>query len=254
MMWRFGWMMVCGLMLTGCATTVSFTPQHFRMDRPEVDARPLRPNIGLGQVNQREVPLQNEVVLKERESDLLGRIGLSLGHGIEFGVAAAGQATRYSLKYQFAGQYAEFSDVGNWSQAISLATERFDSDESTYCAFCSDGESDLWRAKLALYDLAWIIGYRPRAGWLVYGGPYYRFGEARGLWQGYPEAPTLSQKMEADGQIWGTNLATEYRFQAGLGFTLELVYANTRFDGHLPHQSTQNHSETFLNMVVDFRY
>lgn len=253
-MWRFGWMMVCGLALTGCATTVSFTPQHFRMDRPEVDARPLRPSIGLGQVNQREVPLQNEVVIKERESDLLGRIGLSLGHGVEFGVAAAGQATRYSIKYQFAGQYAEFSDVGNWSQAISLATERFDSDESAQCAFCNEGEYDLWNAELALYDLAWILGYRPRTGWLIYGGPYYRFGEARGLWQGYPDNPASLNTMKADGQIWGANLATEYRFQAGLGFTLEMVYANTRFDGQVPTQSSPSHSETFLNMVVDYRY
>ncbi len=251
---RIGGMMVCAAALTGCATTASFTPQHFRMDRPEVDARPLRPNIGFGQVNQREVALQNEQVLKERESDFLGRVGLSLGRGVEFGVASAGQATRYSMKYQFAGNTAESASVGNWSQAVSLATERFDSDDAPRWALCSEGNPSLWEAELALYDLAWILGHRPRAGWLIYGGPYYRFGEARGLWQRSPGERTTLQSMKADGRIWGANLATEYRFAAGLGFTLELVYANTRFSGDLPEPADPNHSESFLNMVVDFRY
>ncbi|MBY6186927.1 hypothetical protein KUV89_09865 [Marinobacter hydrocarbonoclasticus] len=251
-MWHWITGIGISLLLSGCAASTVMAPQHFRMDRPEVDGRALRPSVGLGKVNAREVTLDAGQVIEEVESDLLGRLGLSLGNGVEFGAASAGNASRYSLKYQFSGSYAENEALGNWPQAVSIAVEHTNSDQFMACTFCASADQDLWQMDLALYDVAWILGHRPSAGWLIYGGPYYRFGRLNGQWQS-SEQPGASERLNGRTQIWGANLATEYRFQTGLGLTVEMVYANTRCQALLSSEPAVHRNETFLNMVMDWR-
>ncbi|MBY6094530.1 hypothetical protein [Ferrimonas balearica] len=255
-MWkRLGVIGVLMLLLNACTTVVTVTPQHYRMDRPEVDSRSFRPNLALGVATSETTVLEENRDSGGNSLYPLGRVGLSLGHGTEFSVAMVDNAMRYAAKWQFRGQRAEQSEVGNWSQALSLAVELSDTEDAVSCNhWCAQPRETAWNADLTLYDLAWIFGYRPERGWLLYGGPYYRVGKVAGHWH-HKEGDVVTERpIRSDGEIYGANLALEYRFGFGLGLTVEGIYANTRFDSFREGEPRQSQSDAFLNFLVDYHF
>lgn len=250
------------VMVTGCRSTVEVNPQHYRMERPEVSTEPLQTNLGAGYVAGRAVALEDSQA-SGHSGSLLGRLGISLGRGFEVGVSSTlMDTTRYSGKYQFWGDGADRADAGNWSQAVSLSLEQSDSSgtqverASTLWPATTDPikSSTRWDAELLLYDAAWIIGYRPHARWLWYGGPYLRFGRVAVDWRQEAGSEVKAVMRQVEGRIWGANLALEYRLQWGLGMTVEAVYADRTFDSFWTGLPKQRDRGVEWNLLLDYRF
>jgi len=101
----------------------------------------------------------------------------------------------------------------------------YDPEPYIYCfLFCEEDTTEpshRWDQKTKAIDVAWILGYRTSPKKLFFGGPFVQFLQA-------DINSTLNiLDHKDDGISMGGNIAFEYRFYSGFGFTSEVVfYAN----------------------------
>ncbi len=245
--------LISTILFTGCANLappkVYFNA--YRLENPEVVSKPFKVNIATGVVatNQLTVPdtyegAQETDIANEDEVDtsFLGELGMTLGKGIQLSLSGNESVSRYSAKYQFYGNNADLATQGNFSQAISLGYS--DSKKSNE-EFSQDYFA--WEMSTHTVDIAWILGYRMTHNFMVYGGPFYGYGVAKGT--RYKDSAEFKKALDLSGRMTGANLAFEYRFDRGLALSLEALTYNNRWKG-----GKYNLSDSVLNFKIDYQF
>jgi hypothetical protein len=247
------------LFLAGCQSTPQTTMPTYRLNSPEVNSTALKIKIGGGTGNESSINLNTY-----KEGDLVdinsntvnnltpfAQVSIVAVKGLKFVVS---DDTGLGIKalYQFYGLNADNTVEGNFSQALSLG----------YLTNDDQGDYDLdydslypyydshWKQKTKIIDFAWISGYRINADFLIYGGPFFQRGKSKvteTLSALTNEVDKIVSKKQHKGNLYGANIAFEYRLNFGLGFTGEVVYSKAEWS-----KSTINGAS--FNFKVDYQF
>jgi len=224
-----------------------------RFDNPEVSSEPLKVNVALGHGGRTTLTIEDDPY----SSDGTKYYGYTRGNitaakGFEISVSNDGDsATRLGLKYQFYGEHAEQSTLGNLSQAFTFGYERSTTKEKDY--FYSNCEEvncepvyelGVWEHDTNIYDVAWVVGYKFTENAIIYGGPFYQWGALRGL-KTIPDVST--ETLASDGKMIGTNIAIEHRFASGMSLAGEIVFSKLRWDNY-------SETDTSFNFKIDYQF
>lgn len=239
------------ILISACSSNpVSVSMSTTRFDSPEVSSEPLRVNLAAG------IGSRTTVVIEEKYNDNaydgselydIYRGNITAAKGLEVSLRGDGDsATRIGVKYQFYGAHTEQSIKGNIAQAFTLGYEK----NSTSKQHLEDSYSDYstnngdWEHDTNVYDIAWVIGYRFAKRDIIYGGPFYQWGQLNG----YKTIPDEAQiKLNSDGHMIGANIVIEHRFSFGMGLAGEVVYANLNWDNY-------SHTDTSFNFKIDYQF
>ena len=246
-MQKYPLILVCLLsciVLSACNSTPIVTTSATRFDNPEVSGEPLSVNVALivGSRTELSIAQDPEKNVTEPSFPIISG-NITAGKGLEISVSKDESATHFGVKYQFYGEHTEQSTDGNFSQAFTIGFERngtsdnFDtpcSDLPSYseCSINSDSDvfeiintgdsvSGHWELNTNIYDIAWVLGYKFTDRDIIYGGPFYQWGDL----VGYSEIGNTSKSFNSDGYMVGTNLAIEHRFDFGMGLGAEVVFS-----------------------------
>ncbi|WP_125779151.1 hypothetical protein [Pseudoalteromonas rubra] len=213
------------LLLSACSTPPAVHSHLARFDAPEVADTPLVINYKLGTNKTNVIPKDTSAPIHDEEDLYLGA-DISLSHGFEFNFEVSPQAPTigYGLKYQLSGDSRENARPGNVSHAITLAYHASANGEG------NDGQGNLYTQSLALYDIAWISGYRLTPQWLIYGSLFYQHGNLDISYN--PEhhrshcqpACLTGTLYEQTSSNYGLSLSTEYQPFQYVFVTLEGTY------------------------------
>lgn len=245
--------LILSVLLSACSTNpVTVSMSTTRFDNPEVSSEPLKVNLALGSGGRTTLNIEtNDKNYSGTDAYVFARGHITAAKGLEISISTDNaSATHVGIKYQFYGAHTEQSTKGNFSQAFTLGYERNTTNEfyysggdyidceSLYCNYVAD--SGYWQHDTEVYDIAWVLGYKFSARDIIYGGPFYQWGQLNG----YNNSTEL---LESDGYMIGANLAMEHRFSFGLGLAGEIVYANLNWDHY-----SQN--DTSFNFKIDYQF
>ena len=79
------------------------------------------------------------------------------------------------------------------------------------------------RSDTDVCDIAWIEGYKFTQRAIIYGGPFYQWGQLDG-YRTITDAAT--EALNSNRYMLGANIAIEHRFSFGMGLGGEIVYSN----------------------------
>lgn len=254
---RLSALLLLFMLLSGCANhpvTVSMSTTRF--DNPEVSSEPLNVNLALGSGSRTTLNIENDDQnYSGTDPYLFARGNITAAKGLELSITSdEDSATHFAIKYQFYGAHAEQSIVGNFSQAFTLGYEKNTSNEqyssdgdyidcaSFYCDYVAN--PGYWQHDTDVYDVAWVLGYKFADRDIVYGGPFYQWGQLNG----YKTINNgATESLKSDGYMIGANLALEHRFSFGMGLAGEIVYANLNWGKY-----SQN--DTSFNFKIDYQF
>jgi len=245
------------ILLSACSSNpVTVSMSTTRFDNPEVSSEPLKVNLALGHSSRTVLTIEDDL----SNADGTEVYGFASGNitaakGLEVSVRRDDEsATHIGIKYQFYGDHTEQSSKGNISQAFTLGYERNTTGEQHYSdgyfADCAEVycdyiyETGLWEHDTDVYDIAWVVGYKLAERDIIYGGPFYQWGQLNG-YKTIHNAP--SEVLNSDGYMVGTNIAIEHRFSFGMGLAGEIVYSNL-------HWGTYSQSDTTFNFKIDYQF
>ncbi|PKG81331.1 hypothetical protein CXF85_17800 [Colwellia sp. 75C3] len=245
------------LLLSACSSNpVTVSMSTTRFDNPEVSSEPLKVNLAVGHGGRTTLAIEDNL----SHYDGTEVYGFASGNitatkGLEISVRNdEDSATHIGLKYQFYGAHTEQSSKGNISQAFTLGYERNTTGEqySTYndnwsCdEFSCDSTTNtsVWEHDTNIYDIAWVVGYKFAARDIIYGGPFYQWGQLSG-YKASSNAPT--EELKSKGYMVGANIAIEHRFSFGMGLAGEIVYSNLDWGNY-------NQSDTAFNFKIDYQF
>jgi len=247
------------ILLSACSNNpVTVSMSTTRFDNPEVSSEPFKVNLALGHGGRTELAIENPSdYYDDNGTEVYGfaRGNITAAKGLEISVRSDDDsATRVGLKYQFYGAHTEESIKGNISQAFTLGLERNSTSEQGsdyrkgsceaiyYCESIYDASN--WQHDTDIYDIAWVVGYRFAARDIIYGGPFYQWGDL----QGYKTIANISNKtLSSDGDMIGANIAIEHRFSFGMGVAGELVYSKLSWG---PYRET----DASFNFKIDYQF
>jgi len=229
-----------------------------RFDNPEVSSKPFKVNLALGHGGRTILAIEDTGdFIDDSGTEVYGfaRANITAAKGLEISVRNdEDSATRVGIKYQFYGAHTEESMQGNLSQALTLGYEKnttsddFYSDgyyedcDSLYCDYVSDLGS--WEHDTQVYDIAWVVGYRFAERDILYGGPFYQWGQLKGHKN---IANTSVESLKSDGDMIGANIAIEHRFSFGMGLAGEFVYSKLSW-GHF------SETDAIFNFKIDYQF
>ncbi len=241
-------------LLSACSTNpVTVSMSSTRFDNPEVSSETFKVNLALGHGGRTTLTVEDDPYNYDG-TEIYGfaRGNITAAKGLEISVRSDDDsATRVGLKYQFYGENTEQSTIGNLSQAFALGYERNTTTEQNYFYSNCDiidcepvYELGMWEHDTDIYDIAWIVGYRFAERDIIYGGPFYQWGDL----QGYKTIPNAStEKLESDGDMIGANIAIEHRFSFGMGLAGELVYSKLNWGNY-------SQTDTSFNFKIDYQF
>jgi len=244
---------IIALFLVGCESTPQTAMPTYRMNSPEVNSEPLAVNIASGIGSMSKINLTNdnnsnsddgnEAVLFIRAS-VVAVDGLKL---IASGASNDGDTSSVTALYQFYGLKADQSVEGNFSQAVSLGYI-LSPDEGSYQS-SAESSNTSWQQKTNIVDLAWIMGYRLTPQLLTYGGPFVQWANTKVKSSINSEEDELNRSFNKDysGNLFGVNLALEYRFIFGLGLTGEVVLSKVNW-------SNSSFIDNGFNVKIDYQF
>ena len=226
-----------------------------RFDNPEVSSEPLKVNLALGHGSRTRLIIEDKSYdYGYSGTDVYGffRGNITAAKGLEISVRNdEDSATRVGLKYQFYGAHTEQSTIGNLSQAFTLGYERNTTKQQDYFYTSCDSyycepvhELGVWEHDTDVYDVAWVVGYKFATRDIIYGGPFYQWGQLNG-YKSISNAST--EQLESDGYMIGANIAIEHRFSFGMGLAGELVYSNLDWGSY-------SQSDTSFNFKIDYQF
>jgi len=246
-------------LLSACSSNaVKVSMSNTRFDNPEVSSKPFKVNLALGHGGRTILAIEDTGDYSDdSRTEVYGfaRGNITAAKGLEISVRNdEDSATRIGIKYQFYGAHTEESMRGNLSQAFTLGYERNTTSEdfysggyysdcdSLYCEYVSDFGT--WEHDTDVYDIAWVVGYKFTERDIIYGGPFYQWGQLNGQ---KTIANTSVEQLKSDGDMIGANIAVEHRFSFGMGLAGELVYSKL---------SWGNFSETegIFNFKIDYQF
>lgn len=226
-----------------------------RFDNPEVSSEPLTVNLALGFGGRTELVIDEKNIGDDdsgTQAIAFAQGSITAAKGLEISVRGNDEsATRVGIKYQFYGAHTEQAVTGDISQAFTLGFEKnttssagnyYQSCESFSCEPVYDYGS--WEHDTNVYDIAWIIGYRLTERNILYGGPFYQWGQLKGYKTTFNNA---SLPLKSDGDMIGTNIAIEHRFSFGLGLAGEVVYSKLNWGNF-------SETDTTLNFKIDYQF
>ncbi len=224
-----------------------------RFDNPEVSSEPLTVNLALGHGGRTSVTVEDDPDNYDGTKTYgFARGNITAAKGLEISVLGdEDSATRVGLKYQFYGAHTEQSTIGNLSQAFTLGYEKnttteqynfYNSCDALYCE--PEYESGMWEHDTDIYDVAWVVGYKFAERDIIYGGPFYQWGDL----QGYKTIHnTTTEALKSDGDMIGANIAIEHRFSFGMGLAGELVYSKLSWKGF-------SETDASFNFKIDYQF
>ena len=251
--------LILSILLSACSTNpVSVSMSTTRFDNPEVSSEPLTVNLALGHGSRTKLIIEDQ----GDDYDISGtnlygyyRGNITAAKGLEISLRGDDDsATRIGIKYQFYGAHTEQSTKGNLSQAFTLGYERnttskqdyiggyYSDCDDYYCDYIS--ETGNWQHDTNVYDIAWVVGYKFAARDIIYGGPFYQWGQLSG---DKTITNATTQQLKSDGYMIGANIAIEHRFSFGMGLAGEIVYANLDWGNY-----SQN--DTSFNFKIDYQF
>jgi hypothetical protein len=225
------------VVVSGCKSTPKATMSTLRLNSPEISSEPLRVNLAVG------LGSRSETYLEDGNSDeddiaLFGRASITFASGWQISIQdESDDAQSLAIQYQFYGEYADKADKGNFSQSLRLGYERKETD--------LDYREIYWQHDSDIFDIYWILGYRLSKNLIVYGGPFYYSGNLDGYYQA--KLSEQRQVLDEDGELYGSNIALEYRFDNGFGVASEIVISETSW-GEFSHGSSN------LNVKFDYQF
>lgn len=249
--------------LSACSTNpVSVSMSTTRFDNPEVSSKPLKVNLALGHGGRTKLIIED----KHDDYDSSGtnltgfyRGNITAAKGLEISVRGdEDSAAHVGIKYQFYGAHTEQSTKGNLSQALTLGYERNSTKEQHssggyysdcdgyYCDYVTERGS--WQHDADIYDVAWVVGYKITSRDIIYGGPFYQWGELNGdknITNTTTNATT--KQLKSDGYMIGTNFAIEHRFSFGMGLAAEVVYSTIKWEKY-------SQSSGSFNFKIDYQF
>jgi hypothetical protein len=243
--------------LSACSSSpITVSMSTTRFDNPEVSSEPLTVNLALGHGGRTTLAIEgNSDYIDGTEIYGFARGNITAAKGLEISVRSDDDsATHIGLKYQFYGAHTEQSTKGNFSQALTLGYERNNTSKqySTYnhnwsCdeLSCDDtSTTNSWEHDTNVYDIAWVVGYRFAKRDIIYGGPFYQWGQL----EGYKAiANTSTEDLKSNGYMLGANIAIEHRFSFGMGLAGEVVYSNLDWGNY-------SQSDTSFNFKIDYQF
>jgi len=242
------------ILLSACSTNpVTVSMSTTRFDNPEVSSAPFKLNLALGHGGRTYLTVE-DYPYNDDGTEIYGfaRGNITAAKGLEISVRSDDDsATRLGVKYQFYGAHTEQSTIGNLSQAFTLGYERntttgqdyfYSNCDTSYCEPVY--ELGVWQHDTDIYDVAWVVGYRFAERDIIYGGPFYQWGEL----QGYKAIPnTATEALKSDGDMIGANIAIEHRFSFGMGLAGELVYSKLSWGSY-------SQTDTSFNFKIDYQF
>ncbi len=227
-----------------------------RFDNPEVSSEALTVNFALGHGGRTTLAIEDELYNYDG-TEVYGFVSgnITAAKGLEISVRNDDDsATHIGIKYQFYGAHTEQSSKGNISQAFTLGYERnttssqYYSDSyatdcgELYCDYTYD--TGIWQHDTAVYDIAWVVGYKLAERDIIYGGPFYQWGQLNG-YKSISNAAT--KELKSNGYMIGANIAIEHRFSFGMGLAGEIVYSNLDWGNY-------NQSDASFNFKIDYQF
>ena len=245
------------ILLSACSSNpVTVSMSTTRFDNPEVSSEPLKVNLAVGHGGRTTLTIEeNSYNYDGTEVYGFASGNVTAAKGLEISVRNDDDsATHIGIKYQFYGANTEQSSQGNISQAFTLGYERnstsdeyysdsyvTDCDE-LYCGYTYD--TGVWEHDTNVYDIAWVVGYKFAERDIIYGGPFYQWGQLKG-YKSLSNATT--KELKSHGYMVGANIAIEHRFSFGMGLAGEIVYSNLDWGNY-------NQSDTSFNFKIDYQF
>ena len=262
---------------------------NMRFDNPEVSSKPLKVNLATGFSSRTILEIEsrtaNDLSTDDDGTEINDYVrgSITAAEGIEISITRdSDQATHLGVKYQFYGEHSDKSNKGNFSQAITLGYEQNSSTDSyaslnsvaptecteLICTFSREEANTYWEHDANIYDIAWVLGYKLSEKSIIYGGPFYQWGNINGykgintqyITQEYPNSEAgefttqessyskdIQLKLDSSGYMLGANLAVEHRFSFGLGFAAEVVVSKMSWDKY-------SISDTGINLKMDYQF
>ncbi len=227
-----------------------------RFDNPEVSSEPFKVNLALGHGGRTSLTVEDDPENYDgTETYIFARGNITAAKGLEISVRGdEDSATHFGLKYQFYGAHSNQSTIGNISQAFTLGYERNTTTEQYYSAgyytSCDSLSCDyvadhgVWEHDTDIFDIAWVVGYKFAERDIIYGGPFYQWGDL----QGYKTIQnSSSEQLNSDGDMIGANIAIEHRFSFGMGLAGELVYSKLSWKGF-------SETDASFNFKIDYQF
>jgi len=227
-----------------------------RFDNPEVSSEPFKVNLALGHGGRTILTVEDDPYNYDG-TEIYGfaRGNITAAKGLEISVRNdEDSATRIGIKYQFYGAHTEESIKGNLSQAFTLGYEINTTNKEFYsssyandcgllhCEYVSD--LGTWEHNTDVYDIAWVVGYKFTERDIVYGGPFYQWGQLKGHKH---SANTSVEPLKSDGDMIGANIAIEHRFSFGMGLAGELVYSKLNWGQF-------SETDAIFNFKIDYQF
>ena len=227
-----------------------------RFDNPEVSSESLKVNVALGLGSRTNLAIEDTSYHTDG-TEVYGfvRGNITAAKGLAISVKTDDDsATHIGLKYQFYGANTEQSSKGNISQAFTLGYERnttnahyytsgnYSKCHNFYCDYVSNAAD--WEHDTDVYDIAWVVGYKLAERSIIYGGPFYQWGQING----YKKIANIAEeKLNGNGYMIGANIAIEHRFSFGMGLAGEIVYSNLDWGQY-------SQSDTAFNFKIDYQF
>ncbi|NRB40591.1 MAG: hypothetical protein HRU20_19340 [Pseudomonadales bacterium] len=232
--------MAASLFVAACSLPPKVSMSTTRLINPEVHSEPLKVNLSAGSSTRSVITLAEAETHKDNFYVYV-KAGVTVADGLEIALQDEGSgAVSVAGKYQFAGDRADKAEQGNFSQALSLGYERNSNQHNNVA-----DQGDYWKHKTGIYDVGWILGYRVSPTTIVYGGPFYQWGDLSGE-QGLGGDNGVIP-LAYDGRMLGASIAVEYRLKVGIGFAGEFVLADTQWENY-------SNTSTHYNFKVDYQF
>jgi len=245
------------LFLAGCESTPKTTMPTYRLHNPEVNST-FSASIatGIGSVstvaiNGNQKTNSNED--NESDTDLFIKASIVAIEGLKvsfFGDIGGSDNGGIMALYQFYGLNADKSVEGNVSQAFSLGYINNDGIGFYDLPSSSPYTRSNWEQDTKIIDFAWVSGYRINPDLIVYGGPFFQWGKSNVMEVLSSSSETIEDLVSNQnnkGNLYGANIALEYRFKSGLGLTGEVVYSKAEW-------SKSTVDDASLNFKVDYQF
>jgi len=223
-----------------------------RFDNPEVSEKPLKVNLAMGHGSRSHVSIEETnpksplfLTFDDEEGGteiyLFTKADVTAYKGLAISLTKDQESDFHvGVKYQFYGEHSEQSIRGNLSQAFTIGYESNETNESF-------NASTFWQHDTNIYDVAWVIGYKVLDNSIIYGGPFYQWGDLDGDKKILLTNSTNLKELNSTGNMIGANIAFEHRFSFGLGLAGEYVISKLNWDGF-------KETGMALNFKLDYQF
>ena len=242
-------LLLCTVISACSSHPVTVSMSTTRFDNPEVSSEPLKVNLAVGLGGRTTLTIEDDLNNVDG-TDIYDfyRGNITALKGLEISIRSdADSATRVGIKYQFYGAHTEQSTKGSLSQAFTLGYER---NTTSKLEHLDDSYNDYvnsesyWEHDTDVYDIAWVVGYKFTQRAIIYGGPFYQWGQLKG-YKTITNAST--EALNSNGYMLGANIAIEHRFSFGMGLAGEIVYSNLDWGNY-------SQSDTAFNFKIDYQF